>query len=62
MHDAGEKSQALTPLLSQARRAKIMEDIEVLKKQFTENKITAGERVRAIHAVIESLEKEKKKG
>lgn len=62
MHDAGEKGQALTPLLSRARRAKIMEDIEVLKKQFIENRITAGERVRAIHAVMESLEKEKRKG
>ncbi|HPS57081.1 MAG TPA: hypothetical protein PK514_03155 [Spirochaetota bacterium] len=59
MLDAGDRMQAIMPLLSRTRKAKIIDDTEVLKMKYMENKITAGDRVNAIHAVMESLEKEK---
>lgn len=56
-----EKMQALTPLMSRARRRKIMEDVEVLGKQYRDAMITPGDIVRAVGVVRDSLEREKKR-
>jgi hypothetical protein len=56
---AGDKREALTPLLSRSRRLRIMEDVDILRKQHLKGMITPCEFLRAIRAVQESLEKER---
>ena len=59
---SGDRARAVIPLLSRARKEKIMDDLEIFRKQYARDEITAGELVRAIHAVRDSLEKEKTRG
>jgi len=59
---AEEKREALTPLLSRSRRGRIMEDVDLLRKQQVKGMITPCEFLRAIRAVQESLEKERGRG